>query len=456
MLVTEKSEKKPKLKSLDTLFIQTYGCAMNVYDSSRMSDLMQEAYGLRIVDKPVDADVILMNTCSIRENAENKVYSELGRYKKIKDKRPDLIIGVGGCVGQQEGERIQQRAPYVDIVFGPQTYHRLPEMVKEIRRDRVRVTEIDMPEIEKFDHLPKPKVEGLTGYVTIMEGCDKFCTFCIVPYTRGAEISRPPEDILEECRQLIEAGAKDISLLGQNVNAYQCENGDGEEVGFAELLHLVGDLEGMQRLRFSTSHPMEMTTELCEAFAEIPTLMPYLHLPVQSGSDEILKAMHRGHKREDYFKAIDELRVHTPNIALSSDFIVGFPGETEEDFEMTLDLVRKVGYDSAFSFKYSPRPDTPASKAEDGVPEDVKDERLQRLLALLREQSRERMEQQVGKTTQVLIESKGKNEGDLQGRTPDFRIVHFKGNPRLIGQTMAVNITAAYNMSLRGELIIEN
>ena len=451
MLVTEKSEKKPKLKSLDTLFIQTYGCAMNVYDSSRMSDLMQEAYGLRIVDAPADADVILMNTCSIRENAENKVYSELGRYKKIKDKRPDLIIGVGGCVGQQEGERIQQRAPFVDIVFGPQTYHRLPEMVKEIRRDRVRVTEIDMPEIEKFDHLPKPKVEGLTGYVTIMEGCDKFCTFCIVPYTRGAEISRPVADILEECKQLIEAGAKDISLLGQNVNAYSVE-----DVGFAELLHLVGDLEGMQRLRFSTSHPMEMTTELCEAFAEIPTLMPYLHLPVQSGSDEILKAMHRGHKRDDYFKAIDELRLHTPDIALSSDFIVGFPGETEEDFEMTLDLVRKVGYDSAFSFKYSPRPGTPAAKAEDDVPEDVKDERLQRLLALLREQSRERMEQQVGKTTQVLIESKGKNEGDLQGRTPDFRIVHFKGNPRLIGQTLPVNITAAYNMSLRGELIIED
>ncbi|MDQ6981133.1 MAG: tRNA (N6-isopentenyl adenosine(37)-C2)-methylthiotransferase MiaB, partial [Ghiorsea sp.] len=316
--------------------------------------------------------------------------------------------------------------------------------------------EIDMPEIEKFDHLPKPKVEGLTGYVTIMEGCDKFCTFCIVPYTRGAEISRPPEDILEECRQLIEAGAKDISLLGQNVNAYQCENANGEAVGFADLLHLVGDLEGMQRLRFSTSHPMEMTTELCEAFAEIPTLMPYLHLPVQSGSNEILKAMHRGHKREDYFKAIDELRLFTPDIALSSDFIVGFPGETDEDFEMTLDLVRKVGYDSAFSFKYSPRPGTPAAKAEDDVPEDVKDERLQRLLALLREQSRERMEQQVGKTTQVLIESKGKNEGDLQGRTPDFRIVHLQGNPRLIGQTMAVKITAAYNMSLRGELIIEN
>jgi len=456
MLKTENVSKKPQPKSLDTLFIKTYGCAMNVYDSSRMSDLMQEAYGLRVVDEPADADVILMNTCSIREKAEDKVYSELGRYKKIKDKRPDLIIGVGGCVGQQEGDRIQKRAPYVDIVFGPQSYHRLPDMVKEIRRDRVRVTQIEMPEIEKFDHLPKPKVEGLTGYVTIMEGCDKFCTFCIVPYTRGAEISRPPEDILVECEQLIAAGAKDISLLGQNVNAYRSETQDGQLVGFAELLHRVGELEGMQRLRFSTSHPMEMTTELCEAFAEIPALMPYLHLPVQSGSDAILKAMHRGHQRDTYFQAIEELRLHTPDIALSSDFIVGFPGETEADFEQTLDLVRRVGFDSAFSFKYSPRPGTPASKSDDDVPETVKDERLQRLMDLLRLQSRERMQQQIGKTTEVLIESKSKNEGDLQGRTPDFRIVHLQGNPRLIGQTMTVKITEAYNMSLRGQLIIED
>ncbi len=454
MLKVEKTAKN-KLKSLDTLFIKTYGCAMNVYDSSRMSDLMQSAYGLRVVDEPADADVILMNTCSIRENAENKVYSELGRYKLLKDKRPDLIIGVGGCVGQQEGERIQQRAPYVDIVFGPQTYHRLPEMVKEIRRKRVNITEVDMPEIEKFDHLPKPKVEGLTGYVTIMEGCDKFCTFCIVPYTRGAEISRPPEDIIQEVQQLIDAGAKDISLLGQNVNAYRAENADGEEVDFAALLHLVGNLEGMQRLRFATSHPMEMTTELCEAFAEIPTLMPYLHLPVQSGSDTVLKAMHRGHTRDDYFRVIDELRTHCPDIAMSSDFIVGFPGETEEDFEQTLDLVRKVHFDSAFSFKYSARPGTPASKSEDDVPEAVKAERLARLQALLKEQSKIGMARQVGKTTEVLIEGKGKRQGDLTGRTPDFRIVHVQGNPRLIGQIMPVKITRAYDLSLRGELVIE-
>ncbi|MDX8382652.1 MAG: tRNA (N6-isopentenyl adenosine(37)-C2)-methylthiotransferase MiaB [Ghiorsea sp.] len=454
MIVAETPQKKPKLKSLDTLFIKTYGCAMNVYDSSRMSDLMQEAYGLRVVDKPEDADVILMNTCSIREKAEDKVYSELGRYRKLKDKRPDLIIGVGGCVGQQEGERIIKRAPCVDIVFGPQTYHRLPDMVNEIRRNRVAITEIDMPEIEKFDHLPKPKADGLTGYVTIMEGCDKFCTFCIVPYTRGAEISRPAADILQECRDLIAAGVKDLSLLGQNVNGYRGAGVDEEELGFAGLLYAVGELEGLERLRFSTSHPMEMTTELCEAFANIPALMPYLHLPIQSGSNAILQAMHRGHKREDYFKAIEELRLHTPDIALSSDFIVGFPGETDEDFEQTLDLVNKVGFDSAFCFKYSPRPGTPAAKSSDNVAEDVKDVRLQRLLELLRGQSRERMAKQVGKTSDVLIERVSKNEGDLQGRTPDFRIVHFKGNPRLIGQTLPIKIVDAYAMSLRGELVI--
>ncbi len=454
MIAVEKTITPKKLKSLDTLFIKTYGCAMNVYDSSRMSDLMQQAYGLRVVDEPADADIILMNTCSIREKAEDKVYSELGRYKKIKDKHPDLIIGVGGCVGQQEGDRIQKRAPYVDIVFGPQSYHRLPEMIHEIRRGRVRLSATDMPEIEKFDHLPKAKANGTTAYVTIMEGCDKFCTFCIVPYTRGAEISRPAVDILQECRELIESGAQDISLLGQNVNGYRGEGVDGQAWGFAQLLYAVGQLQGMQRLRFSTSHPMEMTTELAESFAEIPSLMPYLHLPVQSGSNRILKAMHRGHQRDDYFKAIEELRLFTPDIALSSDFIVGFPGETDEDFAQTLDLVQRVGFDSAFCFKYSPRPGTPASKATDNVPEDVKDVRLQALLDLLRSQSKAGMAKQVGKTLDVLIERSSKNEGDLQGRSPDFRIVHFKGNPRLIGQILPVHITESYAMSLRGELVI--
>ncbi len=427
---------------------------MNEYDSSRMADMMKEAYGLRLVAEPADADVILMNTCSVREKAEDKVYSELGRYKKLKDKRPDMIIGVGGCVGQQEGERIQKRAPYVDIVFGPQTYHRLPEMVKQIRRERVNITEIDMPEIEKFDHLPKPESHGIAGCVTIMEGCDKFCTFCVVPYTRGPELSRPVSDILTECRQLLAGEAVEISLLGQNVNGYRGLGPDGEEWDFTMLLYAVAELEGLQRLRFSTSHPMEMTSELCVAFGEIPQLMPYLHLPIQSGADALLKAMHRGHDRAHYFRLIDELREHCPGLSLSSDFIVGYPGETDADFEQTLDLVRRVGYDSAYCFKYSPRPGTPAGKSDDDVPLAVKDARLQQLLTLMREQTRNAMQRQLGKTLQVLIEKESRGDGDMQGRTADFKIVHFKGNPRQVGQIMPVRITQAFGQSLRGELIL--
>jgi len=442
------------IKSLDTLFIKTYGCQMNEYDSIRMADMMKQAYGLRLVAAPEDADVILMNTCSVREKAEEKVYSELGRYKKLKDKRPDMIIGVGGCVGQQEGDRIQKRAPYVDIVFGPQSYHRLPEMVKEIRRNRVHLTETDMPEIEKFDALPKAESHGVVDCVTIMEGCDKFCTFCVVPYTRGAEISRPVEDILNECRAQLAGGSVEISLLGQNVNAYRGPGPDEEEWDFTMLLYAVAELSGLKRLRFSTSHPMEMTSELCLAFAEIPQLMPYLHLPVQSGSDRLLKLMHRGHDREAYFRIIDELRDHCPDIALSSDFIVGYPGETDEDFEATMDLVRHVGYDSAYCFKYSPRPGTPASKVEDSVSRDVKDERLQRLLELTREQARDALQAQVGKIVDVLVEKEGRNAGDMEGRTPDFKIVHFKGQKRQIGQLMPMSIVEAYGQSLRGELIL--
>jgi len=442
------------LKSLDTLFIKTYGCQMNEYDSSRMADMMKQAYGLRLVGRAEDADVILMNTCSVREKAEEKVYSELGRYKLLKDKRPDMIIGVGGCVGQQEGERIQKRAPCVDIVFGPQTYHRLPEMVKQIRRRRVKLTEVDMPEIEKFDHLPRAESHGISGFVTIMEGCDKFCTFCVVPYTRGPELSRPVNDVLAECRQLLDGGAVEISLLGQNVNGYRGEGPDGEEWDFTMLLYAVAKLDGLKRLRFTTSHPMEMTDELCLAFGEIPQLMPYLHLPVQSGSDTLLKAMHRGHDRDAYYRIIDQLRRHCPDIALSSDFIVGYPGESDADFEATLELVRRVRYDSAFCFKYSPRPGTPAAKSDDNVPEAIKDERLQQLLSLMRQQTGEAMVRQVGRTLDVLVEKESRNPGDMQGRTPDFKIVHFKGQPRQIGQIMPMRITEAYGQSLRGELIL--
>ncbi|MDQ6996041.1 MAG: tRNA (N6-isopentenyl adenosine(37)-C2)-methylthiotransferase MiaB [Mariprofundus sp.] len=448
------NQQDTRLKSLDTLFIKTYGCQMNEYDSSRMADMMKQAYGLKLVASPADADVILINTCSVREKAEEKVYSELGRYKKLKDKRPDMIIGVGGCVGQQEGERIQKRAPYVDIVFGPQTYHRLPEMVKQIRRGRVKLTEIDMPEIEKFDHLPKAESHGISGLVTIMEGCDKFCTFCVVPYTRGPELSRPVDDILTECRQLLAGGVLEISLLGQNVNGFRGMGPDGEEWDFTMLLYAVAELGGLKRLRFSTSHPMEMTSELCVAFGEIPQLMPYLHLPVQSGSDALLKSMHRGHGRDSYFRLIAQLRQHCPDLALSSDFIVGYPGESDADFEATLDLARRVRYDAAYCFKYSPRPGTPAAKSEDNVPEAVKDERLQTLLSLMRQQTADAMRRQVGRTLHVLVEKQSRSEGDMQGRTADFKIVHFKGNPRQIGQIMPVSIRQAYGQSLRGELIL--
>jgi len=442
------------LKSLDTLFIRTYGCQMNEYDSGRMADIMKEAYGLRLVDKPEDADVILMNTCSVREKAEDKVYSELGRYRKLKLKRPDIIIGVGGCVGQQEGERIQKRAPYVDIVFGPQTYHHLPDMVKKIRRNRVHLSETEMPEIEKFDHLPRPQAKGVAGCVTIMEGCDKFCTFCVVPYTRGPELSRPVQDILEECQLLLADGVVELSLLGQNVNGYRGPGEDGEEWDFTMLLYAVARLDGLKRLRFTTSHPMEMTSELCQAFAEIPQLMPYLHLPVQSGSDNMLKLMHRGHNRETYLQRIEELRGYCPDIALSSDFIVGYPGETDSDFEDTLELVRQVGYDTAYCFKYSPRPGTPAAHVDDDVPRSLKDERLQRLLTLMRELSRESMQRQLGRTVEVLVEKPGRSEGDMEGRTADYRIVHFRGQPRLIGQVLPLRITETYGQSLRGELIL--
>jgi len=440
-------------KYLDTLFIKTYGCQMNEYDSSRMADLMQEAYGLRRVTDPADADVILMNTCSVREKAEEKVYSELGRYRLIKEERPDLIIGVGGCVAQQEGSRIMRRAPFVDMVFGPQSYHKLPEMVKRIRRDRVRLSETDMPEIEKFDHLPRAGKAGHSAFVTIMEGCDKFCTFCVVPYTRGPEFSRPVSDVLDECRSLLDQGVVEITLLGQNVNAYLGAGPGGEECDFTMLLYAVAGLDGLARLRFTTSHPMEMSDGLIDAFAELPPLMPYLHLPVQSGSNRILKAMHRGHTRAHYINIINRLREACPDIALSSDFIVGFPGETDADFEDTLSLVREIEFDSAYCFNYSPRPGTPASRVEDDVSDTVKNERLQQLLALMRESSHARYQLQVGKEVNVLVEKASRTAGDMQGRTPDFKIVHFKGHARQIGTIVPARITRAYGQSLRGERI---
>jgi len=428
---------------------------MNEYDSSRMVDVMNEAYGLRLVAKPEEADVILMNTCSVREKAEEKVYSELGRFHQLKRDNPDLIIGVGGCVAQQEGERIQKRAPYVDVVFGPQTYHRLPDLVKDIRRERLSMAALDMPEIEKFDHLPRPMAEGVSAFVTIMEGCDKFCSFCIVPYTRGREYSRPAVDVLRECRQLLEQGVVEITLLGQNVNAYRGAGPSGESWDFARLLHGVAELQGVQRLRFTTSHPMEMTDALVQAFADIPSLMPYLHLPVQSGSDRVLKKMRRRHERANYLRIIEALRAACPDIALSSDFIVGFPGETDADFDETMELVRQVRFDSSFAFKYSPRPGTPATKYPNDVAESDKDARLQQLLVLLRKQSRDALEAQIGKTVEALVERPSRTPGDMQARTPDFKIVHFQSDANLLGRLVELRITDAYGQSLRGSLQLE-
>jgi len=436
----------------DTLFIKTHGCQMNSYDSERMVALMESTYGLRVVNSAELADIILINTCSIREKAEEKVYSELGRYRKLKLKRPQLIIGVGGCVAQQEGKRIQARAPFVDLVFGPQTYHQLPQMINRIRRERVQITNTDTPEIEKFDHLPKPSGHGLSRCVTIMEGCDKFCTFCVVPYTRGEELSRPVSDVLEECRNLLDSGAVEISLLGQNVNGYRGLGESGEEYDFSMLLYAVAELKGLQRLRFSTSHPLEMNEGIIAAFAEIPTLMPFLHLPVQSGSDAILKAMHRGHTRADYLATIAALRAARPDLALSSDFIVGFPGESDSDFADTLSLADAVGFDSAYCFAYSPRPGTPASELADSVPLTTKQARLAELLTRMRAHSKSSLAQMVGTTQPVLFDGTSKHDGDLIGRSPHYKIVHAQGNTRLIGHTLPVTITQAYGQSLRGEI----
>jgi len=441
------------IRTPSRLFIRTYGCQMNEYDSERMTELLQTAYGMRLVTRPEEADVILLNTCSVREKAEEKVYSELGRYKHLKRKKPHLIIGVGGCVAQQEGERLLKRAPFVDLVFGPQTYHRLPEMIARLRREQRAQIALEAEEIEKFDHLPQPSKAKASAYVTIMEGCDKFCTFCIVPYTRGAETSRPAAQILEECKQKIAQGAVEITLLGQNVNGWRGESPTGKPWDFADLLHAVASLEGLRRLRFITSHPIEMTQGVIDAFAELPNLMPYLHLPVQSGSNRILQAMHRGHTREEYLEIVAALREARPEIALATDFIVGFPGETEQDFEQTLALVEEAGIDSAYCFKYSPRPGTPAAEMEDDVPERVKDERLQRLLAAVGERTKKALQRKVGTEQEVLIEGVGKRSGELQGRTPDFKIVHCKGGKRLIGKLVRVRITEAYAQSLRGEIV---
>ena len=434
-------------------FIKSFGCQMNEYDSTRMGDVLSDALDMQPTDDPGEADVLLMNTCSVREKAQDKVYSLLGEWKQIKDLKPGVIIGVGGCVASQEGEAISARAPQVDLVFGPQTLHRLPAMLAERRARGRAVVDISFPEIEKFDHLPAPRAEGATAFVSIMEGCSKYCSFCVVPYTRGDEISRPFDSVMEEVARLAAQGVREVTLLGQNVNAYRGPMADGAEVDLATLIHHVAALAGIERIRFTTSHPLEFDDSLIEAYASVPKLANHLHLPVQSGSDRVLAAMKRGYTALEFKDRIRKLRAVRPDISVTSDFIVGFPGETERDFEATLRLVRELDIDQSFSFLYSRRPGTPAASLPDEVPHEEKQARLLRLQALLEEQAQARNRSLVGTRQRVLVERPSrKNAAELAGRTEDNRWVNFAGPERLIGHFVDLDITEAKAHSLRGRI----
>jgi tRNA-2-methylthio-N6-dimethylallyladenosine synthase len=435
-------------------FIKTYGCQMNEYDSSRMGDVLEAGGDLAATDNPAEADVLLMNTCSVREKAQEKVFSLLGEWRRLKALRPEIIIGVGGCVASQEGEAITERAPFVDLVFGPQTLHRLPEMISELRRTGRSVVDVSFPEIEKFDHLPAPRAEGSRAFVSIMEGCSKYCSFCIVPYTRGEEISRDFESVLEEIRHLASQGVKEITLLGQNVNAYAGRMNDGAQVDLATLIHHVAALPGIELIRFTTSHPLEFNSSLIEAYASVPKLANHLHLPVQSGSDRVLALMKRGYTALEFKDKVRRLRAVRPDICISSDFIVGFPGESERDFAATLALVRDVGFDQSFTFLYSRRPGTPAASLPDEVPLEVKQERLAQLQAQLDAQHRAINERMVGTVQRVLVERPAKKDSrELAGRTENNRWVNFAGPPGLIDRFVDVVVTEARPHSLRGRLV---
>ncbi|GIZ52986.1 tRNA (N6-isopentenyl adenosine(37)-C2)-methylthiotransferase MiaB [Noviherbaspirillum aridicola] len=441
------------------VFIKTFGCQMNEYDSDKMADVLNAAEGLTRAETPEEADVILLNTCSVREKAQEKVFSDLGRLRELKQARPDLVIGVGGCVASQEGEAIVKRAPYVDVVFGPQTLHRLPDLIRQ-RRDSGRAqVDISFPEIEKFDHLPPARVEGGTAFVSIMEGCSKYCSYCVVPYTRGEEVSRRFEDVLTEVAGLADQGVKEVTLLGQNVNAYRGKMADGEIADFALLIEYIAEIPGIERIRFVTSHPKEFTQRLIDTYAKVPKLVNHLYLPAQHGSDRILMAMKRGYTVLEYKSVIRRLREVRPGISVASDFIIGFPGETEQDFEALMKLVDDVGFDHSFSFIFSPRPGTPAANLPDDTPHEVKLARLQRFQAAINANSQRISESMVGSVRRILVEGAAKKDAqDLQGRTECNRVVNFSGGPngaRLIGQFVDVNIVKAYPNSLRGELVIK-
>lgn len=438
------------------LYIKTHGCQMNEYDSARMADVLAQAEGLELTDNPEEADVVLVNTCSIREKAQEKVFSQLGRWKALKEANADVIIGVGGCVASQEGEGIIKRAPYVDLVFGPQTLHRLPELIRARRAQKKPQVDISFPEIEKFDRLPEPRAEGPSAFVSIMEGCSKYCSFCVVPYTRGTEVSRPLEDVLVEVAQLAAQGVREVNLLGQNVNAYRGPYGEGELADLGLLIRTIAQIEGIDRIRFTTSHPLEFSDSLVDAYRDVPQLANFLHLPVQSGSDRILGAMKRGYTALEFKSKIRKLRAVRPDISISSDFIVGFPGETDADFDKTMKLIEDVGFDQSFSFIYSRRPGTPAADVPDDVPAAAKHARLERLQAAINANAARISQAMVGSVQRVLVEGPSrKNPDELTGKTENMRSVNFPGSKRLVGQFVDVEITEALSNSLRGRVHLD-
>ena len=439
--------------SISKLHIRTFGCQMNEYDSNKMSDVLKASHNLDLTEDINEADVLLINTCSIREKAEDKLFHQLGRWRKLKEKNPNLVIGVGGCVASQEGDLILKRAPYVDMIFGPQTLHRLPNMLNEALNDDEITVDISFPEIEKFDHLPEPHSDGASAFVSIMEGCSKYCTFCVVPYTRGEEISRPFIDVIHEVELLAEQGVKEVNLLGQNVNSYRGLMDDGEVADLALLITIVAQIEGIERIRFTTSHPVEFSDRLIETYAEVPELVSHLHLPVQAGSDKILGLMKRGHTAIEYKSKIRKLKQIRPDISISSDFIIGFPGETESDFNDTVKLIDEIGFDKSFSFIYSKRPGTIASSFADDVSADTKKERLSIVQERLNNNTEEISKSMIGSTQKVLVEGFSKKGNTLSGRTENMRTAHFEGGEELIGEIVTVKILDGIANSLKAELI---